>query len=97
MRDKLKTLGLFGQADVQIFTPTPGSLATAMYCSGTDEQGNPIAVERNMAELVRRQRLLIATEKSERKPGAHQSGAGRDAPKHGMRKDSPRGGKRFTR
>lgn len=97
MRDKLKALGLFGQADVQIFTPTPGSLATAMYCSGQDEHGHTIAVERNMVELVRRQRMLIDSEKSERKPGAPRLDAGRDAPKHGKRKDAPRGGKRFTR
>ncbi len=103
MRDKLKKLGLFGQADVQIFTPTPGSLATAMYCSGSDEHGHPLAVERDMAELIRRQRMLIDAEQPPRNPDANrahrQPEAGRDATRNTRQQGShsPKRPRRFTR
>lgn len=58
MRRRLARLHLLETADVQIFTPTPGTLATAMYYAGCDADGNPLAVERNVRELQRRQALL---------------------------------------
>jgi radical SAM superfamily enzyme YgiQ (UPF0313 family) len=60
MRAKLQALGLLRHLDVQIFTPSPGTLSTAMYCAGTDTNGAPIAVERSSRELLHRQRSLIA-------------------------------------
>jgi len=57
MGRKLRTLGPH-RRDVQVFTPTPGTLATAMYVAGLDEQGRAIPVERGAAELARRQRSL---------------------------------------
>ena len=59
MRTKLAGLGLLTHLDVQIFTPTPGTLSTAFYAAAADENGRSIAVERGVKELVRRQRLLI--------------------------------------
>lgn len=46
--------------DVQIFTPTPGTLSTAMYYAGCDSSAHPVAVERNMARLEARKRLLLS-------------------------------------
>jgi len=62
MREKLRALGLLRHLDVQIFTPTPGTLSTALFCAGTDTNGTPIAVERSPKELIRRQRSLIEKE-----------------------------------
>ncbi|MDR2734208.1 MAG: radical SAM protein [Spirochaetota bacterium] len=62
MREKLCALGLLRHLDVQIFTPTPGTLSTALFCAGTDAAGAPIPVERSIRELIRRQRSLIDAE-----------------------------------
>jgi hypothetical protein len=43
---------------VQIFTPSPGSLSTAMYYAERDVSLNPIPVEKDVAELTARKRLL---------------------------------------
>jgi radical SAM superfamily enzyme YgiQ (UPF0313 family) len=50
---------------VQCFTPTPGTLATAMYYAGTDAKGRPIPVARTDAERLRQHRILC---KPSRKP-----------------------------
>jgi hypothetical protein len=83
MRDKLVRLGLAGQSDVQIFTPSPGSLATAMYCSETDEQGRPIAVEKSIAELIRRQRFLIGERDSNGQKKSSGKSGKKSARRHG--------------
>jgi uncharacterized radical SAM protein YgiQ len=57
MAGKLRELGL-PTTDVQIFTPAPGTLATAMYVSGLDAQGRPLAVERDVRALQRRKHVL---------------------------------------
>lgn len=57
MRRKLDTLGLPRQ-DVQIFTPTPGTLSTAMYVSGCGPDLKPIPVERRLRALYERKVLL---------------------------------------
>lgn len=57
LRDKLRSLGL-KTCDVQVFTPSPGTLSTAMYHAGLSAQGEPLAVEKDVRELQRRQRLL---------------------------------------
>ncbi len=57
MKGRLGGLGLT-HVDVQVFTPTPGTLATAMYVAGRDPQGNPLAVERSVRVLADRQRFL---------------------------------------
>jgi len=44
---------------VQCFTPTPGTLATAMFYAGTDAQGRPIPVARTDAERLRQHRVLL--------------------------------------
>lgn len=43
-------------ASVQIFTPTPSTLSTAMYYTGTDALGNPIFVERDMGRKQKQKR-----------------------------------------
>lgn len=43
---------------VQCFIPTPGTVATAMYCAGIDEQGRKIKVARTDAERLRQHRIL---------------------------------------
>jgi len=57
MKRKLKYLNL-KTSDVQIFTPTPGTLSTAMYYSETDLSGNLIPVEKNIKELIRRKKII---------------------------------------
>lgn len=43
---------------VQCFVPTPGTVATAMYCSGIDTAGHPIHVARSDAERLRQHAIL---------------------------------------
>lgn len=57
MKKKLRSLGL-GTCDAQIFTPTPGTLSTAMYHSGLSPSGKPLAVEKDIRALQERKRLL---------------------------------------
>jgi len=44
---------------VQCFTPTPGTLATAMFYAGTDAGGRPIPVARTDAERLRQHHMLL--------------------------------------
>lgn len=57
MKQKLRSLGLRTR-DVQVFTPSPGTLSTAMYHAEQSAQGKPLAVEKDVRELQRRQRFL---------------------------------------
>ena len=59
MKRKLKSLRL-KSTDVQIFTPTPGTLSTAMYYADCDPAFNPIAVQKPVSELMERKKLLSA-------------------------------------
>jgi tRNA A37 methylthiotransferase MiaB len=58
MKEKLRALGL-KSTDVQIYTPSPGTLSTAMYYSGRDLSFSPLPVERNVKALVARKRRLV--------------------------------------
>ena len=60
MKEKLAALGLL-TCDVQIFTPTPGTLSTAMFHSGLSAAGKPIAVEKDIRALQERKRLLTGS------------------------------------
>jgi len=44
--------------DVQIFTPTPGTLSTAMYYAAISPDFKPIAVEKNVNALVKRKHII---------------------------------------
>jgi hypothetical protein len=44
--------------DVQIFTPTPGTLSTAIYYSEFDPFFKSIPVEKRISELMERKKLL---------------------------------------
>ena len=57
MKKKLKSLGM-KSTDAQIFTPTPGTLSTAMYQSECDPAFKPIPVEKAIGQLTERKRLL---------------------------------------
>jgi uncharacterized radical SAM protein YgiQ len=57
MKKRLKSLG-FKSTDAQIFTPTPGSLSTAMYYAACDLSFKSIPVEKTIGELLERKRLL---------------------------------------
>jgi uncharacterized radical SAM protein YgiQ len=61
MRDKLRALGL-KTCDAQIFTPSPGTLATAMYHSGLAPDGKPLAVEKDIRALQQRKQFLTRGE-----------------------------------
>jgi hypothetical protein len=54
---------------VQCFIPTPGTVATAMYCGGIDPQGNPIHVARTDAERLRQHHILIPGPCAGHRPG----------------------------
>jgi len=58
MKKKLVSLDL-KTTDVQIFTPTPGTLSTAMYVCGLDSSGQTIEVEREIKKLQARKNYLI--------------------------------------
>jgi uncharacterized radical SAM protein YgiQ len=57
MSGKIRRLGLL-TSDVQIFTPTPGTLSTAMFYSGVSPSFKPLGLERNIKALVSRKKLL---------------------------------------
>jgi uncharacterized radical SAM protein YgiQ len=57
MRQKTRELGLTTR-DVQIFTPAPGTLSTAMYVAGRSPAGRPLAVEKDVRALQLRKRSL---------------------------------------
>jgi uncharacterized radical SAM protein YgiQ len=57
MAKKLRDLG-FSSADVQIFTPGPGTLSTAMFYSRVSPTFTPLEVEKNVQALIRRKNLL---------------------------------------
>jgi uncharacterized radical SAM protein YgiQ len=57
MKKKLKSLGM-KSTDAQIFTPTPGTLSTAMYYAECEPSFKPIPAEKRIAELMDRKRLL---------------------------------------
>jgi uncharacterized radical SAM protein YgiQ len=57
MKKKLLALGL-KTCDAQIFTPSPGTLSTAMYHSGLSLAGKPIAVEKDIRILQERKTIL---------------------------------------
>jgi uncharacterized radical SAM protein YgiQ len=59
MKKRLKSLGL-KPVGVQIFTPTPGTLSTAMYYAECDLSLEPLPVEKKIGELVERKRLLTS-------------------------------------
>lgn len=57
MKQKLRALNL-PTSDVQIFTPSPGTLSTAMYYSGLSPVGQPLTVEKDIRALQQRKFLL---------------------------------------
>jgi uncharacterized radical SAM protein YgiQ len=57
MKKKLKSLGM-KSTDVQIFTPTPGTLSTAMYYAECDFSLKPLPVERTISKLTERKKIL---------------------------------------
>lgn len=57
MAQRLKLLSL-PATDVQIFTPTPGTLATAMYVAEMSPDRRPIPVEKRVRALVARKALV---------------------------------------
>ena len=50
---------------VQVFTPTPSTLSTMMFYSGTDDKGKPIFSEHNM-DRKRRQKDIVVRSKDAR-------------------------------
>jgi len=59
MKKKLKSLGM-KSTDVQIFTPTPGTLSTAMYFAESDLSFKSTPVEKAISALTERKRLLTS-------------------------------------
>ena len=59
MGKKLKSLGL-KTSGVQIFTPNPATLSTAMYYAERDLSLKPIPIEKEIRELVKRKNFLIS-------------------------------------
>lgn len=57
MAERLKKVKV-KSTDVQVFTPTPGTLSTAMYYAGVSPELKQIPVERNIKELQKRKQLL---------------------------------------
>ncbi|MCX6580492.1 MAG: YgiQ family radical SAM protein [Candidatus Aminicenantes bacterium] len=57
MAERLKKIKV-KTTDVQVFTPTPGTLSTAMYYAGVSPEFKEIPVERNIKELQKRKQVL---------------------------------------
>jgi len=56
---------------VQCFIPTPGTVASAMYCAGIDPDGNPIRVAKTDAERLQQHGILCADERSHPRSNHH--------------------------
>lgn len=59
LKRKLAALDL-AATGAQVFTPSPGSVSTAMYVAGRSPRGEEICVERAVRELARRKAFLTA-------------------------------------
>jgi uncharacterized radical SAM protein YgiQ len=59
MKKKLASLGL-KTTGVQIFSPTPGNLSTAMYYAECGSSLKSIPVEKQIRELIKRKKLLTS-------------------------------------
>lgn len=59
MKKKLRSLGL-ELKDIQIFTPSPGTLSTAMFWSGKSPSLEPLSVEKDPKVLAARKSLLVS-------------------------------------
>jgi uncharacterized radical SAM protein YgiQ len=57
MKQKLNALAL-ATTDVQIFTPAPGTLSTAIYYSCLSPAGKPLSVEKDVHALQQRKLIL---------------------------------------
>jgi len=57
MKAKLKSLGM-KTTDVQVFTPSPGTLSTAMYYAESSPVSYPVPVAKDVKELMRRKDFL---------------------------------------
>ncbi len=57
MKKKLSALGI-RRADVQIFTPTPGTMASAMHLAGKNPSGDAIEVTASSREGILRKEML---------------------------------------
>ncbi len=58
LKKKLGALGI-KRVDVQVFTPTPGSVATAMYYSEVDFDFKKIPVEKRIKNLSARKEIIV--------------------------------------
>ena len=75
MAERLARAGLSPEA-AQDFTPTPGTISTAMYVCGISPQGKKIAVARGRAARRRQRDLLQKTtgRKTRRRPAVRSPG-----------------------
>jgi uncharacterized radical SAM protein YgiQ len=58
MKAKLKALGM-KTTDVQVFTPSPGTMSTAMYYAECSPSPVPVPVVRDIKELMKRKDFLV--------------------------------------
>ncbi|CAK7004115.1 MAG: hypothetical protein DELT_00157 [Desulfovibrio sp.] len=72
---------------VQCFIPTPGTVATAMYYSGKDPEGNALFVAKTDAERMRQHYILLGTNAPQGRLGAR-PGSPRDARRRDTRKNN---------
>ncbi len=57
MKSRIKSLGI-KTTDVQVFTPSPGTLSTAMYYAESSPVSYPVPVSKDVKELMRRKDFL---------------------------------------
>ncbi len=88
-RSLVKSLGMLNLEirQFQDFTPTPGTLATAMYVTGLDRDSNqPIYVARNQSQRMK-QRRILEQQLQQNKEHRHQS----SPPHHSRKKNKKKG------
>ncbi len=57
MKNKLRALGV-SILDAQVFTPSPGTLSTAMYVSGLSPTLKSLTIPKEIKELTRRKKII---------------------------------------
>ncbi|MCB1223844.1 MAG: YgiQ family radical SAM protein, partial [Mesotoga sp.] len=67
----------YNPEQVQLFTPTPGTISTAMYFTEmASEKGDPVLTERSTGGRNRQKEILVRKEILDRKPEKDIKGTG---------------------
>jgi anaerobic C4-dicarboxylate transporter len=71
---------------IQIFSPTPSTISTLMYCTGKDMNGNPVWSEHSMDMKQKQKDIIIKPERKSDSSQVKGKGRKKSASIHSSRK-----------